>query len=333
PSRRLVRALPDDIEMVSPREMRTRPMYYNQEPEYGNYRDDAAPPGYVRVQSPAAYRRVERDDQDLRRVASLQHAQARVYSPVAPYAASEMRPRAASNMYSDRHAASQGVVREMSVRPTDPYMARPQSPGLMAPPPRPRSVVVDQYGNKYYAAPAGPDVRASMAPPSRRMQAEPYYERATTRAPTMRIMDAQEEEGFHRMPPPPSRRVYADEYDPEVPAQSVIRSTRQYSQRPPEPMRYQDEYDFVEAVSRRPPPPHFDEEMAPPPREYALPRSYSVRPEVVRRDEPPLVRYGSVHPGYAPQVPQRRYADEMAMDRAEMIPEYAGDGRRVSYRY
>ncbi|KAK8172704.1 hypothetical protein BKA80DRAFT_263627 [Phyllosticta citrichinensis] len=312
------RAGPDDVEIISPRETRP-PVYYVEYEQPPHARRYEMEPEVVRVPSRVAYRRVaERDDHDLRRYASLQYAR-RPYSPQ-PIPYEPVR-------YIEAPPSAAPIYREGSVRPSpryirserslsppygpDPYQ-RMRTPALMAPPPRPRRIVVDQYGNRYYAEPAIPDMRASMAPPTRVRSGaveEMMYEHPRARAPTLqpvtRAVDY-EDEGVQRMPPPQHRRFY-DEADLEP--VDVHRGYRQrdYSMRPVdrEPLAPRDDLGPpppAEPLDRRPfryddmPPPSL-----PPARDFAG-RSYSVRPEALgssRRDVPTdyhLSRHGSVAP-------------------------------------
>lgn len=294
-------------------------------------------------------RKIVRDEQDLRRVASLQYAR-RPYSPVGNgevYAAEPRQLRSVSHAFADRNdvpiyreasarpSAAPRYVRNRSQSPVHEYISRQQSPMLMAPPPR--RIVVDQYGNKYYAAPV--DARESAAPPSvRRIEVDPYFERAVTREPTMRAprTEMYEEDGMQRMPPPPRR--YVEGPGPEMVEVPVYRQ-REASRRPIE-VEYRPQY----------------EGMAPP-REYLPSRAYSMRPEPIRREAPEgYIRHESIQPGSmrAPQpqyrevsivrqepveerrffsvAPQtRRYVDEEPVEIAQ--EPYAPEPRRVYTRY
>ncbi|KAJ4289182.1 hypothetical protein N0V90_011524 [Kalmusia sp. IMI 367209] len=358
--RRALQPLPNDVEIVSAREDNRMPVYYR-EPESAarlpRLYDEPMSPSVARIPQ----RRAERDDQDLRRVASLQHAR-RPYSPTNSdlyTAPSPRHSRAASHAFAER-PIEVPLYREASARPSAApryvpdqpqeieYLARAQSPMAMAPPPR--RIVVDQYGNKYYAAPV--DARDSVAPPNRRAEIDPYYERAVTREPTLRAparAELYENDDIHMMPPPPRRYIEASEAD--------VIDTRSYrrevSLRPTEV-----EYRPHEVIERRPIVQY--EEMGPP-REYLPSRAYSVRPEVVRREVPEgYSRHESVQPGhvrvaaprlrevsvahhdphddrrYALATSQRRYLDDGGLERpVEVIPErYATEApRRTSYRY
>ncbi|CAA9960315.1 hypothetical protein PTMSG1_03720 [Pyrenophora teres f. maculata] len=352
--RRALQPQPDQVELVSAQgSPMMQPVYYrDQEPLARSYRDIEEPSSPTVIRTPQ--RKSQRDDQDLRRVASLQYAR-RPYSPNGGgggdlYAAPEPRSmRAASHAFID--GAEAPIYREVSARPSGgpryvrdrsrspvyEYLGRPQSPMRMAPPPR--RIVVDQYGNKYYAAPV--EGRESMAPPSRRAEVEAFSERAGTREPTMRASartDMYEESGIQRMPMPPPPRRYVQAADVEM-TPSPYRQ-REASRRPGE-------------VEYRPVAQY--EDMGPP-REYPPARSYSMRPEVVRREipegyirhesiQPPPVggasqpRYREVsvhHEGmderrYISAPISRRYVEEGVM---EVGPEgYAGEGRQVYARY
>lgn len=145
----------------------------------------------------------------------------------------------------------------------------------MAPPPPPaRKVVVDQYGNKYYAAePQQPSVRASVAPQPR-LQENSVYERAPSRASVAyapRPGAVYEDVEPSSMAPPPRRIVARQEY---APAPTGYRDYRPVEQaRPGEPVYYSDE-------SRMPPP--------------SAQRIVS--------------RAGTVQPGGYPAQPQRQYS-------------------------
>lgn len=282
-----------------------QPVYYREEASLRPHReyDEPSSPTVVRVPQ----RKMQRDDHDLRRVASLQYAR-RPYSPGGGsgevFAAHEPRQiRAVSHAFADRPEppmyreasarppTAQRYVRERSRSPIPEYFPQQQSPIVMAPPPR--RIVVDQYGNKYYAAPV--DARELAAPSSRRIEVDPYYERAVTREPAMRAparTELYEEDTVQRMPPPPRRYVEAS--DVEM-IESPSYRQREGSRRPVE-------------VEYRPAPQY--EEMGPPQlREYAPSRAYSMRPEVVRREVPEgYVRHESIQPGSV-RVSQPRYRE------------------------
>jgi hypothetical protein len=171
----------------------------------------------------------------------------------------------------------------------------------MAPPP-PRRVVVDQYGNRYYAEQPISQSRASVAPIARHPDPEPGYERAPSRMqgpyqPSDHSAQYEPAEPIMAPPPPPARR-------PQEQAVEYIDSNgyrvREYSSRPAEPIRYshaptspvyqqQPQYEPMPPPSARPAPRDLHYEMPPPPMPQLLhepapqfaapPRAYSVRPD------------------------------------------------------
>lgn len=174
----------------------------------------------------------------------------------------------------------------------------------------PRRIVVDQYGNRYYAAePVAtpqqpPTSRASLAPVERRSIMELGYERAPSRMATSYAQQPMQYETTDRMPPPPLRRPIADDRTAYMDADG--HRVREY-----EPSSSQVRY--VEAPTSptyQPVPTPRYETMAPPPaREptspvYAPTRSYSVRPEEAAPMPTYAPRQASVAPAqYAHQEP------------------------------
>jgi hypothetical protein len=353
--RRALQPLPSDSEQESARGSRIQPVHYReQEHSPRSYRPFEEPTSPTVIHVPQ--RRVERDDQDLRRVASLQHAR-RPYSPgpVEQYYPIETHQvRAASHAFVDRPvervhgdasirpSADPRHLRERSRSPIQEYLPRPHSPIMMMAPPA-RRIVQDQFGNKYYAAPV--DVRESVAP-LRRIEADAYYERAVTREPALRggaRTEVYEDNTVLRMPPPPTRR-YVEVADGDIVDAQAYRQ-REASRRPMEA-----EYSGRSVVERRP---VQYEEMGPP-REYMPSRAYSLRPETVRRelaDEYVPMRQESVvprQPRYISVAPPAGYREaSVAHGEAHDDGRYAmatpiqsrryvddgGDARRVSYRY
>lgn len=306
---------PTEIALVTPRHGQ-HTQYALEPPRSGLRYEYAQPENAARVASPSAYRPVQRDTQDLRRVASLHYAQRPAsppryaFSPVAPYRTASMtygetqpaQPRQPIDQHAvpqftqqiardyARSERSRSPPRVQEIRNT--YAARAASPAV-APPAQPavlpsQDFVVDQYGNKYYAAEPAPPAtvapRASVAPVERRPQPEIGYERAPSRASTFYVQPAPQtahyEPADSRMAPPPApaRRV---ELQPQYIGANG-HSIPEYYSRPPEPARYVEAptspiYQQVRGYEQMPPPP------APPTYEptspvYA-PRSYSVRPE------------------------------------------------------
>ena len=317
---------PSDVDL---RSSRPAPLYqYAPEVSRSGLRYEHTPsaPSVVRVASPA-HRPVHRDTQDLRRVASLHHAQRPLspgmYSPVTPQRTVSMTygeprshqiPRPESNgipQYVEQPAPEplQYQRAERSRSPPrgheyrESYAERLASPSLMPPPDAapPRRIIVDQYGRRYYAEePAPPPAaalppRASAIPVERRPHPEMVYEQVPSRSyATYREYDPADS----RMapPPPPSRRQIVPEQASEyIDSPSYVRS---YSSRAPEPIRYAPAptspiYQEVRGYEAMPPP-------AAPAREPTSPvyvsRSYSVRPEEPVQQTTNYMRHASVAP-------------------------------------
>ncbi|KAF2213321.1 hypothetical protein CERZMDRAFT_105943 [Cercospora zeae-maydis SCOH1-5] len=306
---------PAEVDLVSPRHIPLPPSPYVPDPRSSGLRYEyaqPASPAVVRVASPAAFRPVQRDNHDLRRVASIHYAQ-RLPSPTRS-ALSPPPQRTVSMTYGDPRMPQAPVeVRYQDAARADyhdPYAARPHSPAVVAAPP-PTRIVVDQYGNQYYAAeadpapaPPPPAYRASAAPIDRRPgPPETGYERAPSRAAPSYAPPAYERVDA-RLGPPSKRRAveepnvqYVDANGFPLPTPQYHRPEVRYMEAPTSPMYQQ------------PPQPRYD--MAPPPapsaREqtspvYAEPsssgypstRSYSVRPEVPAA--PQYARHASVAP-------------------------------------
>ncbi|EME47758.1 hypothetical protein DOTSEDRAFT_42105 [Dothistroma septosporum NZE10] len=388
---------PADIDLVSPRHVQAPAQYMAESPRsglrYETYAQSTSP-AVMTVASPAAHRPVQRDTQDLRRVASLHYAQKpsspaqRAYSP-AP-------TRTGSKIYGDPRLTQQTMAateyeplryQESATQDNVRYMradhscspprlqeyqfphARVSSPMIMPPPTaQPRRIVVDQYGNRYYAAepaaapyPTAAASRASMAPVDRR-PVELGYERASSRMSTSYYQQpetVQYEPIDNRMAPPPSRR------DQPLYVDTNTYPGREYSSRPTEQVRYaQGPASPVHQATPR------YETMAPPPvppaREpkspaYAPTRSHSVRPEetapmlatyarqasvapvqYVRQEAPPSNQAMSIMPGYehapqsarayshAPPPQPVRYVDQYGR---EVYPEVRQVPAGGEYRY
>ena len=323
---------PAPIDLVSPGH--APPLQYRPQPPQDalryEYANPPAPLPVARMASPAAYRPVQRDTQDLRRVASVQYAQRplsppqqanmRQISPIAPYRATShaygeqpIQHRFAPDLPGPQYQPGppfqelrQYSRPEQSMPPPrmpqheDVYAPREHSPAPMAPPPR--RIVVDQFGNRFYAAEPipGPAPRASVAPVDRRLQAGPTYERSASRmsvAYSQPPVPVQYEPIDHRTapPPPPYRQPveYVDangypvrDYQPRPTAEPP---QGRYASRPTSPA-YQQAPRYEPAAPTSPvyqPAPRYDP-MPPPPapvREptspvyQTPPRAYSVRPE------------------------------------------------------
>lgn len=338
-----------------------RVQYVNEPPSSGlryQYAQPSSPAG-SRIASPGGFRPVQRDTQDLRRVASLHYAQRppsptqTVYSPVGPYRAAsaaygEQRPLQLAPAEPEEAPRYREVPPQSEVQyvraPSPPRMqsyqdpcTRAQSPAVMGPPP-PRRVIVDQFGNRYYAAESAPaPSRASVAPVDRIAESQSMYERAPSRMsvayappPPQPLYEPMET----RMAPPPPRR---QEQPIEYVDANGYRVTREYSTRPAEPVRYAEAptspvYQQAPRYEPMPAPPApiertspvyqpapRYEQMPPPPPPHAqplreqtspvyqtMPRAYSVRSE-----EPPQ----QLAPGYMRQAsvaPQQYVRQEMA---------------------
>ncbi|GAB7349043.1 hypothetical protein MBLNU459_g8010t2 [Dothideomycetes sp. NU459] len=332
--------LPPDVELVSRQDF--RPRRDSRQGARARYRRPELPPppppppprqyGYTndhtpavpRIASPASYQHPRRDNQDLRRVASLHAAQrpaspqAQMYSPVAPY-------RTISQPYADRQTSGPRYAEQATRAPTVQYMPSERSmspsqalvvrdafgqgmrtPTTMAPPPLPvKKIIIDQYGNKYYAnepeqGPPVPASRMSTAPQPRPELDSPFARapsRATSVFRTPHPLQAgyEEEDDMSRMSRPLVRRVTGG----EAPEYRSYRQ-RDYS-RPPEPAYYREDPVPVYAREVMLPPalPTYRAPVYPADAAGAaayIPRAYSVRPEV----EP--TRYLSRHPSVAPHV-------------------------------
>ncbi|EMC96664.1 hypothetical protein BAUCODRAFT_34041 [Baudoinia panamericana UAMH 10762] len=215
------------------------------------YRHNGVPPlpHDARVASPGAHRPIQRDTQDLRRVASLHYAHRPAsppqptYSPVAPYRSASMAYSARPPTHGNEAQPSVQYVRDVP-SPALVQYSNLQSQPAAAPPPKKRIIYVDQYGNRYEPvepATAPVSARASVGPVERRPVPPSEYERAPSRmsnagdayqASRFRLVDRA---GMPPPPPPPlSRRAeqpveYVDQYGRPVPA---------YSTRPAEPVNY-----------------------------------------------------------------------------------------------
>lgn len=303
--------LPPDVEIVpNPRQG------YYQEPQpphppamhYGI--DGVSSPTVIRVSSPAGYARPRRDDQDLRRVASLHAAHrpmspmARISSPASYRTVSQPFPESTPRYGEEvmRTPQMHYMRSERSVTPPHLRAAREGPVSMMAPPPPPpvRRIVVDQFGHRYYANEPEVQSRMSVAP-QLRPESEMMYERAPSRQSVVYASQpghsVYEDEHGMRMPPPPPpppvRRVV--EQAEGAPSDYRAYRQREYS-RAPEPQYYREEAAGPVYIREAPGP---RASVYPPesatPVGYA-PRAYSVHPEM----EP--VRYMSRQPSMAPQA-------------------------------
>lgn len=339
PPRYTNQAAPIQLDPESPRHPPQPQYVYASTPRH-EYAPRMPPPAVVRVSSASGHRPPQRDTHDLRRVASLHYAQRpasptqRVYSPAGHYPASNGRAYAAPRQgsvapYSPYGEDASGLryppaePRHEPVRLQEEY--RESSPAMMGPPPAvPRRVVVDQYGNRYYAEQPISQPRASVAPIARHPDPEPGYERAPSRMqgayqPPPQPTHYEPIEHVMAPPPPPIRQHahhgQAVEY---IDAQGY--RIREYSSRPAEPVRYSHapkspvyqpaaQFDHMPPPSARPAPRELHYDMPPPPmpqqsREptspvYAPPppRAFSVRPD---GEDAPQITYAPRQASVAP---------------------------------
>lgn len=326
-------AAPIQLDPEPPRNIPQPQYVYASSPRY-EYAPSMPPPTAVRVSSASGYRPAQRDTQDLRRVASLHYAQRpvspaqRVYSPAAAYSSNgrayterqaSVVPYAPDTGYDQEGSAVRYLPTEPHHEPVRLQEYRESSPAMMPPPPAPRRVVVDQYGNKYYAAEPSMHTRASVAPVGRHGEPELGYERASSRMPgsyTLPPQAAPYEPVESAMGPPPVRRHAPPEQAVEHLDSNGYR-VREYSTRPAEPIRYSHaptspvyqqppQYDHMPPPSARPAPRESHYEPVPPPSVphettspvYAAPsRAYSVRPDA---QDPPQFTYAPRQASVAP---------------------------------
>lgn len=274
------------------------------------------------------YRRVGRDGKQYNRVVSqeIYRAPTSPMMPAGPYSSHEPRSvRAASHATTDRHVQEApryygDLPPRATVRPrTDrersrsPIMRDRRSPILMAPPPRlpPARIVVDDYGQQYYApAPVPVSSRRSVAPISRPGDEDLIYERTSVRPVARPVPDLYEEDGvvYRRSSPPltTSRRVIS-QVDPDLDYRSYRQ--REYSSRPIVLAPPPDEYVRI----REPLETRQSDYALEAPAGYAAvgyaPRARSVRPEVVRDEVPReyVTRVQSVRP----ELPPKEYASSV----------------------
>ena len=316
-----------------------------------------------RAASQLSTRRPMRDDQDLRRIASLQHARqpeyAREYveqpSPRAvragSYAVLERPPQERVTRYYDepapsyprRYLPAEGSPAAPRFREAY-YEEEPPPARIMAPPPR--RIVVDEHGNQYYEA-APPPVHY-LSPVSRMPRSDVFDDGAPVRQASVRAASIIEDPyGGRRyvqeMPPPPSayRRVadYARPYATPVDDREPFPrgGSVQVGEYPPRRTTYMEDPGVprervVRMSSVRPPTARYEE-----PREV-LPRVASVRPSggrdmsVYMDDDPQRAREYIERPMYvSSRAPTLREEPQYYDGEAE--PMVMDGGRRTSQRY
>lgn len=281
---------------------------------YGNNARDYDAPMEARTASRMGTRRPARDNQDLRRVASLHHARqpevlSREYGEpprsmrASSYAVIERPTHHERARYYEETVPSYtrryAPVEELPPSPRfrETYVdEEPPPPRVVEPPPR--RIVVDEYGNQYYETVPASKVRAMPPPPPTRVaKVDDYNERAHVRNGSVRATSIVDDpygdrRYVHEMPPPPPatyRRVV------DYP-RSVVEERRPY----PHPVAerepaYRSSSVVVDYAPRQQTYVE-DPEM---PRERVV-RMSSVRPPANRYDEPREAiphRVPSVRPG------------------------------------
>nr|POF12654.1 hypothetical protein CFP56_09806 [Quercus suber] len=305
-----------EIDLVTPQSLLLPAQYATHAPR-STLRHEYTPqsPGLVTLASPAGLSSTKRNVQDLRRVASLHHAQRpaspsyRTYTPVTPYRAvshtygqyQQPAPLAASadvgEVSRHREPPNQPLVQYVQeARPRPPsriqefreqYQSRTHTPALMPPPPPPPpKIIVDQFGQRYYAAdpvPVSDFPRAPTAPIEQRVSSDIIYDTTPSVANYGRQSQyAQYDHTNNRnfLPPPlPGRSSdqTAEFIDPNG------YRYREYSSRPADTVQYAGRarspiYQQAPRHEQMPPPqaPSATEQTSP---VYAPTRAYSVRPE------------------------------------------------------
>ncbi|PYH94220.1 hypothetical protein BO71DRAFT_399093 [Aspergillus ellipticus CBS 707.79] len=302
------------IDIASPRytpvlERREPPM---REPayEYEIYDPHNEPP-IQRTVSRLSARRPGRDDQDLRRVASLHQARQPEYVREYVDQASPHSIRAGSYAIVERPPPERiRYYDELAPPPARRYVPTGESPSsprlretyyeeepptrVMAPPPR--RIVVDEHGNQWYETIPVPRMQAMPPPSSRIPRSDVYDDPAALHHASVRAASVLEDPyGGRRyvqeMPPPQAayRRVadYARPAPSERPSYATALDER-------EPYPRSASVQVGDYAARRPP--YLDEAELPRERIVRVP---SVRPPTSRYEEPREViqRVESVRPG------------------------------------
>ncbi|KAF2723352.1 hypothetical protein K431DRAFT_28801 [Polychaeton citri CBS 116435] len=316
-----VQAAPAQASLASPYTM--QPTYYIQEhgapppPPPPGYRYEQAPPPpvYVRAASPKPVRPVQRDNHDLRRVASLHYAQRPPSPPTqaAPRAYSPPVYRAMSAVH--QHAPE---PQPLVYAPTPPqsYGSRPPRPDepRFRPPPSPpqvqeRQIVVDAHGNRFYAEPVPPDPRASVAPPSyHQPTVEIQYDyRAPSRAVNVQAVSARPDYAHEYTAPKGhyEEGPYVEMVDDQGRRFRAYREAEDALQHLPEPPSHAYHLDDRYAM---PPPalPASTRQTAGPDTNYHHNSRGNVAPPPSYAQPPPPPPAGSTSPVYMP--PSRAYS-------------------------
>ncbi|KAL9115257.1 MAG: hypothetical protein Q9227_001051 [Pyrenula ochraceoflavens] len=281
--------------------------------------------------SRTAVRQTHRDDQDLRRVASLRSMQTEYVSGQPPstartdqtYYPQEARlipresypERARSVIYDEPVPAPQrSLVREASpmIHRNQPVYAEDSRSMQLMPPPQ-RRIVVDEAGNRYYETIAQPQEFSSVAP-RRRLEVD-ENEAISLRNNSMRAASVVVEDPYRgsrqyvqEMPPPQGyrrvtelpraetvdRRIYPGEEDLE--RRQIMRSgSVQYVDYPPRQAMYVEDRQG--------------------PRDEIV-RMSSIRPPPSRYEEPQIQRVRSVRP----EAPDFSFVEDRPQLRREFTP-------------
>ncbi|RAK96399.1 uncharacterized protein BO80DRAFT_429132 [Aspergillus ibericus CBS 121593] len=266
-------------------------------------------PGIPRTVSRLSARRPIRDDQDLRRVASLHQARQPEYAREYVDQASPQTIRAGSYAIVERPPPERiRYYDELAAPPTRRYVPvgeSPTSPRLhetyyeeepatrvMAPPPR--RIVIDEDGNQYYETLPG-RLQPIVPPPSRLPRSDVYDDRAALRHASVRAASVLEDPyGGRRyvqdMPPPPAAYRRVTDYARPAPSER-----RPYGAALDERGAFprSASVQVTEYGTRRPP--YVEEAELPRERIVRMP---SVRPPTSRYEEPQVIqRVESVRPG------------------------------------
>lgn len=230
---RALQERPIYIDIASPR---YTPVIERREPVYEiDPYDIPGDPGASRAASRLSVRRPVREDQDLRRVASLHYARQPEYAreyvnpPQQPYTV-ERAPQEKIRYY-DEPAVSYArryvpVDEPISPNYRDAYYEEDVSPRVMAPPQR--RIVVDEQGRQYYDMLPTPKMQPMPAPYTRVQRGDIYDEPALSRQPSIRAASIVEDPYSGRrymqeMPPPP-RTAYRRVTDYPRPMPSELQS-------------------------------------------------------------------------------------------------------------
>ncbi|PWY89510.1 hypothetical protein BO94DRAFT_38554 [Aspergillus sclerotioniger CBS 115572] len=276
--------------------------------EYEVY-DPHGEPGIPRTVSRLSARRPIRDDQDLRRVASLHQARQPEFAREYVDQASPQSIRAGSYAIVERQPERIRYYDELTAPPARRYIpagGSPTSPRLhetyyeeepatrvMAPPPR--RIVVDEHGNQYYETLPAPRLQAMPPPSSRLPRSDVHDDRAPLRHASVRAASVLEDPyGGRRyvqdMPPPQAAYRRVTDYARPAPSERRPYGAALDER---EPFPRSASVQVTEYGTRRPP--YLEEAELPRERIVRMP---SVRPPTSRYEDPQVIqRVESVRPG------------------------------------